>query len=125
MKKIEQQEQIKFVNYLFILKRQKKIITFFAIPNGGSRNKIEAINLKKEGVRPGVSDMEIVLKNKVLFVEMKRPPKRLKSGKLSYAGISVSDKQKEFIECVRSSEVCEAKVCYGFDEAREFIDSYL
>ena len=125
MKKIEHNEQIKLVNYLSILERQGKIITFFAIPNGGSRNSIEAKNLKREGVRAGVSDMQVILKDKVLFIEMKRPPKRLKSGKLSYAGISVSDKQKEFIECVRSSKVCKAKVCYGFNEARELIDDEL
>lgn len=29
----------------------------FAVPNGGSRHKIEAINLKKQGVRSGVSDL--------------------------------------------------------------------
>ena len=122
MKKIEHQEQIKLVNYLSILERQGKIITFFAIPNGGSRNSIEAKNLKREGVKAGVSDMQVILKDKVLFIEMKRPPRVLKSGKLSYSGISISDKQKEFIECVRGSEVCEARVCYGFDEAREFVD---
>ena len=125
MKKIEHHEQIKLVNYLSILERQGKIITFFAIPNGGSRNSIEAKNLKREGVKAGVSDMQVILKDKVLFIEMKRPPKRLKNGKLSYSGISVSDKQKEFIECVRGSKVCEARVCYGFDEAREFVDGEL
>jgi hypothetical protein len=125
LKKIEHHEQIKLVNYLSILERQGKIITFFAIPNGGSRNSIEAKNLKREGVRAGVSDMQVILKDKVLFIEMKRPPKRLKNGELSYSGISVSDKQKEFIECVRGSKVCKAKVCYGFNEAREFVDGEL
>jgi len=122
MKKIEHHEQIKLVNYLSVLERQGKIITFFAIPNGGSRNKMEAVNLKREGVKAGVSDMQVILKDKVLFIEMKRPPKRLKSGKLSYSGISVSDNQKEFIDRVRGSKVCKAKVCYGFNEAREFVD---
>jgi hypothetical protein len=125
LKKIEHHEQIKLVNYLSILERQGKIITFFAIPNGGSRNSIEAKNLKREGVKAGVSDMQVILKDKVLFIEMKRPPKRLKNGELSYSGISISDKQKEFIECVRGSKVCEARVCYGFNEAREFVDDEL
>ena len=125
MKKIEHHEQIKLVNYLSILERQGKIITFFAIPNGGSRHKMEAVNLKREGVKAGVSDMQVILKDKVLFIEMKRPPKRLKSGKLSYAGISVSDKQKEFIDKVNNSDVCLAVVCYGFSEAREFVDAML
>ena len=29
----------------------------FAVPNGGSRNKIEAVNLKRQGVLPGVADI--------------------------------------------------------------------
>lgn len=29
----------------------------FAVPNGGSRNVIEAANLKKQGVRAGVADL--------------------------------------------------------------------
>lgn len=43
----------------------------FSVPNGGSRNALEAANLKKEGVMPGVSDLIVVANEKVLFVEMK------------------------------------------------------
>ena len=123
--KIEHYEQVKVISYLNILKSQMKIIEFFAVPNGGSRNVREAMNLKKEGVKSGVSDLVIVTKNVVLFLEMKRPAKKLKNGKLSTAGISVSDNQKKFIEQVNLSNVVTAKVCYGFDEAKLFIDSYI
>lgn len=43
----------------------------FAVPNGGSRNAIEAANMKKEGVMAGVSDLIVVAERRVLFVEMK------------------------------------------------------
>lgn len=43
----------------------------FSVPNGGSRNVIEAANLKKEGALAGVSDLVVVADRKVLFVEMK------------------------------------------------------
>lgn len=43
----------------------------FAVGNGGSRNKLEAINLKRSGVLAGVSDLIIVANKAVLFVEMK------------------------------------------------------
>lgn len=43
----------------------------FAIPNGGSRNRIEAAHLKREGAMAGVSDLIIITPNAVLFVEMK------------------------------------------------------
>lgn len=48
----------------------------FAIPNGGSRNKIEAKNLKAEGVLAGVPDLQIIAPNKTLFIEMKTPTGR-------------------------------------------------
>lgn len=47
---------------------------FFAVPNGGSRNQIEAYNLKLQGVTPGVSDLILLVPNKTyhaLCIEMK------------------------------------------------------
>ncbi len=121
----ERQEQIKVITYLEMLKRNGKILFYYAIPNGGSRNAIEAKNLKSEGVRAGVSDLCIILPNKTLYVEMKKRPKILKSGKTSIAGIKVSDAQKDFIEAVTKNEHIEAKVCFGFDEAVKFVDSHI
>ena len=43
----------------------------FACPNGGSRNRLEAVNMKRSGVLAGVSDLIIVAARAVLFVEMK------------------------------------------------------
>lgn len=121
----EQQEQIKVVNYLSILERQGKIITYFAVPNGGTRNKIEATGLKKEGARAGVSDLIIVLKEKVLFLEMKRSPNVLKSGKLSYLNSKISDAQVKFLETVKQNKNCVSNVAYGFADARSKIDCLL
>ena len=48
--------------------------TFFAIPNGGWRNKAVAAKLKAEGVKAGVADLLILLPNQTfhgLFVEVK------------------------------------------------------
>lgn len=36
----------------------------FAVPNGGSRNKLEAINLKRQGLKPGVSDVILLVPKK-------------------------------------------------------------
>ena len=42
----------------------------FAVPNGGSRHKIEAKNLKKQGVRAGVSVFNVnLLINKLCFIQ--------------------------------------------------------
>lgn len=43
----------------------------FACANGGSRNKLEAINMKRAGVLAGVSDLILVANRAILFVEMK------------------------------------------------------
>lgn len=44
----------------------------FAIPNGGTRNIIEAKKLKATGVMAGVSDLIVLLENnKILFIELK------------------------------------------------------
>lgn len=46
----------------------------FAVPNGGSRNLIEARNLKAQGVMAGVSDLILLLPSrKVYFIELKNP----------------------------------------------------
>ena len=42
-----------------------------SIPNGGSRNVIEAANLKKEGALAGASDLMVIVERAILFVEMK------------------------------------------------------
>lgn len=56
----------------------------FAVPNGGLRDKAEAIKLKATGMKAGVSDLIVVMPEKVLFVEVK-----------TESGVQ-SEKQKEF-----------------------------
>jgi len=43
----------------------------FAVPNGGTRNKREAMLLKATGVVSGVSDLIVLLPKKALFFEVK------------------------------------------------------
>lgn len=45
----------------------------FAVPNGGSRNLREAVNLKAQGVMAGVSDLILLIHGKVYFIEIKNP----------------------------------------------------
>lgn len=58
----------------FRLKYRNEKHLLFAIPNGGSRNVIEAVRLKKEGVVAGVADLLLLKGNSEyhgLFIEMK------------------------------------------------------
>lgn len=62
----------------------------FAVPNGGTRNLLEAKNLKATGLVAGVSDLIVLLPNKCVFVEVKIEK-----------GIQ-SDKQKYFETTVKN-----------------------
>ena len=87
----------------------------FAIPNGGSRPRLEAINLKKQGLKSGVPDIFLPYANKKyhgLFIELK------------YGKNKASEKQKEWINKL-NEQGYKAVVCNGFDEARNTIEEYL
>jgi len=75
MKKYENEEQEALFNWIDLhTNKYKGLEVTYAIPNGGSRHKLEAYNLKKQGVRPGVPDVCIpVSKGKYigLYIEMK------------------------------------------------------
>ena len=56
-----QKEFFKQVSLLFPTIPNKLL---FAVSNGGSRNKIEAANMKKQGVTPGVADVILLIHKK-------------------------------------------------------------
>lgn len=88
---------------------------FWAIPNGGIRHIRTAIKLKKEGVCPGVADLFLMVPKGEfhgLFLEMKA-----KKGKLQ-------ENQVKFLNLARTMGY-EAKVAYGYEEAKEIIQNYL
>jgi hypothetical protein len=92
----------------------------FHIPNGGSRNILEACNLKKLGVKAGVSDIFYAYPcggKCGLWIEMKG----LKSIKYKP---TVSKEQKDWIEKMESNGY-DTAICYGFEEAKDAILSYL
>ena len=79
-----QEEFFRQVPVLFPTLPEKLI---YAVPNGGSRNKIEAANMKRQGVKAGVSDVILQIPKKgyaCLCLEFKTPTGRQ------------SDEQKEY-----------------------------
>ena len=88
----------------------------FHIPNGGSRNKIEAHNLKLQGVKSGVPDICLPVPRSGyhgLYIELKR-----------CQGGRVSDDQKGWISALRGQGYA-AVVAKGFDEAVKVIKTYI
>ena len=73
MKHEEHNLQVACVKWFDLQHRPIKHL-FWATPNGGKRNKIEAERLKMEGVRAGVPDLFLALPAKEwsgLFIELK------------------------------------------------------
>lgn len=65
--------QCAVVEYLSMHERMNRL-RFHAIPNGGSRNVREAMNLKRQGVKPGVPDVCIMLAyGPAIWIELKAP----------------------------------------------------
>lgn len=66
-----QQQIYNFFHNTYCLKHHNPRCMIFAVPNGGTRNTMEAITLKATGLLAGVSDLIVVLPNKLLFIEIK------------------------------------------------------
>ena len=113
---LEYHEQIAVVEYLELLKKQKKIVLFTALPNNMfTKYKNQKRKQKLEGLRKGFPDLCIVTPRTLLFIEMKRAKKSLST---------VSNAQKEWIEALKNININVA-VCYGFDEARAYIEKHI
>jgi len=74
----------------------------------------QKMKAKSEGVSKGVPDYFIIIKNKPLFIEMKREK-----------GGVVSEYQKEWIEAINKCSGIKAYICKGFEAAKKIIDKYL
>ena len=132
MKKIEDTHHKEIVKYLRVLQKTNKIITFFAPINETrvrSNNKLLNTQIANKeysmGKLKGVSDLVIVFKDKVLFLEMKQPLKKLKNGMFTNSHSKPTDEQIKFLECVNNSYVCVGMVGYGYLHAKQIIDECL
>ena len=106
----ERDEQIIFCTWL-----DKHGILYYAIPNGGARHRLEAINLKRAGMKPGVPDICIPISSSgyhALYIELKSPK-----------GV-VSEAQKYWIGELNGKNNL-AKVCYSAREAIQLVAHYL
>lgn len=71
----EDTEQINVVSWAdWNMKRYPELKWLFHVPNGGSRNRMEAVKFKQMGVKAGVSDLCLPYPKGIyhgLFIEMK------------------------------------------------------
>lgn len=104
----EDQEQIAFVGYL-----ESRGLRFTAIPNSTYTTHMNVkMRNHRLGVRAGFPDMIVVLPGVGLAcVEMKRTKNS-----------TISPHQKEWIGALNTVPNVEARVCKGYEKAREFIE---
>ena len=87
----------------------------YHIPNGGSRNRLEAANLKHQGVKAGVPDLCLpVARGRYhgLYIEMK------------YGKNKTSEEQNKWLDALAWQGHAVA-VCYGWEKAQQLIVKYL
>nr|DAZ26428.1 MAG TPA: Nuclease [Caudoviricetes sp.] len=84
-------------------------------PNGGSRNKAEAVKLKQMGVKAGIPDLSLPVPKGIyngLYIEMK------------YDKGTIEKSQKEMLKALADAgHYC--VVCYGAEEAIKILKEYI
>ena len=87
----------------------------FHIPNGGSRNKIEAHNLKKQGVKAGVPDICLPVprgKYHGLYIELKYGKNKPTAAQLCWLNNL-------------NMQGYAVAICWGWEKAKDVIIAYL
>ena len=116
MKRSEDTEQMHVCNWAtWNVNRYPELKWLYHIPNGGSRNRLEAVKLKRMGVLSGVPDIELNVSRggyHGLFIEMK-------------VGMNKpTENQIEMMEEL-SAQGYLCRVCWSGDDAIDVIKEYL
>lgn len=113
----EAEEQSALFQWAGLMKgKHPELSLLHHIPNGGYRNKQEAANLKREGVKAGVPDICLPVARQGchgLYIELKRK----KGGRISPTQACWMERLKK--------QGYQVAVCYGWVEAKNIILRYL
>lgn len=114
---LEAQEQKALFEWAaYSLLKYPVLVLMYAIPNGGSRDKREAHNLRMQGVKAGVPDICLPVprgKYHGMYIEMKRT-----------TGGRLSGDQKIWLDLL-NKQGYKAACCRGYGEAIQMIEWYL
>lgn len=112
----EDTEQIAVIQWTqYNMNRYPELKWLHHVPNGGSRNRLEAVKLKQMGVKAGVADLCLPYPKGVycgLYIEMK------------FGNNRQQDTQKEFLADMAAAGHFVA-TCYSAEEAINIITEYL
>jgi len=115
MGKLEKDEQKDVIKYCKANKIPV-VASLNGVNIGGSRSKIAiTINsLKSQGMAVGFPDLMMFLKDKILFIELKRVKDYV-----------IKDNQREWIDKINAYEYADAIICHGAEEAIKKIEECL
>lgn len=112
----ESQEQICLFQWaMWHAQRFPELDLLYHVPNGGKRDKKEAVSLKRQGVKAGVPDLVLpVGRNGYfgLYIEMKVGKNK------------TTVNQDKWIEQLKEQNYF-VTVCYGWQEAKDILEDYL
>ncbi len=112
----EADEQKAVIQWCVLMEgRWPELEYIYHVPNGGSRNAREAANLKAQGVKPGVPDLELPAargRYTGLHIELK------------HGNNKVTADQDRFLKALRKMGRC-AVVCYEAEPAIQVISEYM
>lgn len=120
-KRKEENEQIQLIFWL-----EERGYKYFSVPNSTfTKSIVQHTRNTLMGVSSGVPDMCIVLKRgSLLFIELKRTLEATdyrKDGKIGSKAPKASKEQLEWIEELNKIDNIDARVCFGFEEAKNYV----
>lgn len=115
-KRSEDTEQIQVIMWAsWQQNKHSELSLLYHCPNGGSRNKAEAVKLKQMGVKAGIPDLCLPVPKGIyngLYIEMKYDTGRLE------------ESQKKMLKALAGAgHYC--TVCYGAEEAIKVLEEYV
>lgn len=88
---------------------------WWATPNGEHRHPVTAARLQRLGVKPGIPDLFVLHEGRLIGIECKAPPQRLRSGRPSQAKPRLSAEQEAMLSALAQAG-CPTIVAQSVDD---------
>jgi hypothetical protein len=118
----ELKEQRYLVRWLKEQQLYGRVVKFTSIPNSTYTTSWKQINdIQASGMNRGFPDMVILLKEKLVLLELKRAKIIKANGEKGASPSTVADEQYEWIRLLNAYPGCYAVIAYGWKEAVEVL----
>lgn len=116
MIRAEESLQLAVVDWL-MLELKPPAVFWATINQRGTRKAWEQRMMAALGLRAGVPDLWVLSDGLLLGLELKAPPRALKSGKVSRATVRLGEGQKEFLPQLEAAGA-KIEICRSVEEVR-------